>query len=212
MKRACIFFSLFLCFLPTATMSAQDVAAYFVSMSGDLLPELEVNRRKDLIDLYREGQPAKLKNSLNGELVLERLTPDYLLLRSDSSSLQVILLNMINDSHMICTIETRCAPVCDSRIGFYTIDWKPLDENLFLRPVAADWFLKEGSEPDDPKRIIARSSLDLDLMEFRFNPDTKVLEQRYNTPDYLNKEDYEYIKPYLKQEPKLYHWKQIRFE
>lgn len=203
---------LFTCLLCCSGIHSQNAAAYFASMPGDLIPELEPNRRKDLIDLYQDNQKAAIRNNLNGLAVLEKLSSDYLLLQTDSSRLEIILLTMINDSKMLCTIETRCAPVCDSRIAFYTVDWKKLDSNLFITPVNTSYFLKEDENASNPEFAAALTNLDIELMEFRYDPDTRSLAQIYNTPRYLANEEYKKVKPFLKEAPYVFRWKQIRFE
>lgn len=181
-------------------------------MPNDRMPELNSNRRKDLIDLYQDEKTASVRNSLNGVVTLEQLTDNYLRLKSDSSSFEMAILTMINDSKIICCIETRCAPVCDSQMQFYTVEWKPVNTNHIIDLVDASWFIKEGTDTSDPRFMEARSYLDFDLMELHFNPKEQSVVQTYNTPHYLNKEEYRKVEPYLKNEPKVYIWQQMQFK
>ena len=77
MKR--IFLVIWLSVL-TVGLAAQGMGEIFESMPDQFVPQLESAWRKDLVDLYKNGKEAKLKNTMNGFSVLKQLTDDYLLL------------------------------------------------------------------------------------------------------------------------------------
>ena len=79
MKR--LFLSILLCAFAWG-MKAQEMDAVFVAMPDQYVPQLENAWRKDLIDLYKSGKEAKLKNTMNGFSTLKKLTDDYLLLET----------------------------------------------------------------------------------------------------------------------------------
>ena len=191
---------------------AQDVAVFFTSMPLDLMPSVEKNRRKDLIDLYNDNRTAVIQNSFNTGVRIQKMTDDYILMQSDRNSFEIILLSLINESKMICTIQTVCAPVCDSKISFYTTDWKPLDASNFITIADASSFVKDDIELDDEAFLAAKAALDMDLMELHINPQDQTLIQTYNTPSYLSEDAYQKIQPYLKEEPKVYHWNKLQFK
>lgn len=176
-------------------------------MPSDLMPELEINRKKDLIDLYRNNEKAVVKNMLNGKVTLEKMTDNFLSLHSDSSSVEIILLPLINDSKVICITKTVCAPVCDSRIYFYTIDWKQLEMKDFFSPAIASEYIKENVDVNN----IDFSMLDMDLFEYKLNPDDLTLKQTYNTPLYLDKDSRGKIKMILSEKPIVFRWHKTKF-
>ncbi len=194
------------------SMQAQDISFYFTTMPNNLLPTLEINRRKDLVDLYKDSRNATVKNALNGASTLKQMTDRYIYLQTDTSSMEMVLLPLVNDSKIICIIRTVCAPVCDSRISFYTTEWKKLDTNDFLSPADPSWFIKDGTDISGEEFQTAQSALDMELMEFHLQPEDLTLVQIYNTPAYLSPDDYRKIKSYLKEEPRIFQWYKTRFK
>ena len=173
-------------------LQAQTVREVFISLPEPILLDLSTNDRMDLIDLYDVGQKAVVLNSLGDSLTIEILTDNYLLLKKGNSSLQIAVLTMINESKLYFLIHTACAPVCDSQIGFYSVNWTKLDSEIFISPIT-----NEG--------------LDISLMQFTFNPETQTLQQKNNTHKLLSLEDQEKIKASIKEEEKEYQWNGIRF-
>ena len=82
---------------------AQDMAAVFVAMPDEYAPQLEDAWRKDLVDLYRSKEGARLKNNMNGYAKLVKLTDDYLLLEStERTTIEMKLLPLVNNTLVIC--------------------------------------------------------------------------------------------------------------
>ncbi len=210
MKR---FLVLLLVWMAVCGAKAQDMAPLFAAMPDALVPQLEDAWRKDLIDLYNAGKEAKLKNTMNGFSTLQKLTSDYLLLQvSDNSTIELKLLPLVNDTEIIGMITTVDGPVPDSRIAFYSTDWKPLDASGLFTPPVGHWFIKEGVEKNGEAYRHAVSMLDTDLVRYRFSPDAQTLTATYTTPLYLSEKDREKVLPYLRESPKVYSWRKFRFE
>lgn len=68
MKRIVLLCLLVMSVLP---LKAQDMAAVFIAMPDEYVPQLEDAWRKDLVDLYRSNEKARLKNNMNGYSTLE---------------------------------------------------------------------------------------------------------------------------------------------
>ena len=197
-----IIFSLIGCWLALSAQ-AQTAKEVFISLPENMLVDLNTYARMDLLDLYNAGLPAVAKNSFNDTLTLEKLTSDYLRLNTGKGSLQIIILKMVNDSQLYCLIHTVCAPVCDSRLEFYSPSWNRLLSETFLTPASSSFFMEEN--PYAP-------SLDISLMEWIYDPETSLLQQIYNTPDYLGLDDRQAIQAFVKTRTKDYRWTGIRFE
>jgi len=208
MKKVAIFFFGLL----SIYCNAQDISSVFGNMPKNLILLVDSIPRQDLLDLYKSNMSANIKDKLNGNTTLNALTEDFIELKSSNSSMQIALLRLVNDSKIILLIQTVCAPVCDSRLSFYTTDWKPLDASDFILPANASWFIKDDTDQTGEDFINAPKSLDMDLMQFRFNPEKLELIQTYTTPQYLSKEDREAIDPFLKQEPKIFVWRKTGFK
>ena len=185
------------------SLQAQTAKAVFFSLPETLLADLNTYGRMDLVDLYNAGLPAVVENSFGDTIVLEKLTPDYLRLNTGKGSLQIVLLKMINDSQLYFLIHSACAPVCDSRLEFYSPSWNRLRSDIFITPASSSFFVEEN--PASP-------SLDISLVQWVYEPETAVLQQIYNTPDYLGLDDRKTIQPFVKTRIKNYWWSGIRFE
>lgn len=210
MKRVLIIVWLAFCVFQ---LKAQNMAEVFVSMPDEYVPQLEDAWRKDLVDLYNSGENAQLKNNMNGTSRLVKLTKDYLLLEStERTTLELKLLPLVNNTFVICKIITVKAPVADSRIAFFSPDWKPLNASDLLEPVTAGWFIREDADKTSIAFQEATSRLDMDLFEYKLSPDDYTLTQIYTTPQYTDKETQKKLKPFLKDSPKVYTWTKSYFK
>ena len=202
MKRVLIIVWLAFCVFQ---LKAQNMAEVFVSMPDEYVPQLEDAWRKDLVDLYNSGENAQLKNNMNGTSRLVKLTKDYLLLEStERTTLELKLLPLVNNTFVICKIITVKAPVADSRIAFFSPDWKPLNASDLLEPVTAGWFIREDADKESMAFQESTSRLDMDLFEYKLSPDDYTLTQIYTTPQYTDKETQKKLKPFFKDSPKVY--------
>ena len=210
MKRVLIIVWLAFCVFQ---LKAQNMAEVFVSMPDEYVPQLEDAWRKDLVDLYNSGENAQLKNNMNGTSRLVKLTKDYLLLEStERTTLELKLLPLVNNTFIICKIITVKAPVADSRIAFFSPDWKPLNASDLLEPVTAGWFIREDADKTSIAFQEATSRLDMDLFEYKLSPDDYTLTQIYTTPQYTDKETQKKLKSFLKDSPKVYTWTKSYFK
>ena len=210
MKRFFVFlisvFSIF-------AVSAQDMATFFIQIPDRYLPHLEDAWREDLVDLYKSGKPAVLDNTMAGRSTLQKLTSDYLFLQStERSTLEIRFLPLINNTFIACVITTVFAPIADSRVAFFTMEWQPLPSSEIWTPADTDCFINEDIDRNDEKYHEARSYLDMDLIHYHLDPDHLIMESVYTTPEYLSPEEYTKVKPFLKEIPKVFYWKSGRFE
>ncbi|MDR2621856.1 MAG: DUF3256 family protein [Dysgonamonadaceae bacterium] len=210
MKKIISVLFLFVC-LPSV-LPAQSAEKLFISMPEFLSLTLTETNRLELVELYKGGLLAAFENQMGDSCFLPRMTDDYLQIREGESSLEIIILPMINDSKVVCLIHTVCAPLCDSYLEFYTVNWKKLNNSAFITPAGKMQFIKAGVNPGEQKTRNALIPLDISLMQFCYNPDSRELLQYYNTPQYLSVDDREKVAPYLKETPVVFKWNQIRFE
>ena len=197
---------IFICFLFVG--KAQKMEECFIRMPDDLVFQLEEAWRKDLVDLYKSGKPAALENTMQGMSVLIKLSDNYLLLQStESSTVELKLLSLINNTHIICMIETVYAPIADSRISFYSTGWQQLpSDNIFI-PVDESWFWKEHASSQE---YLPQS--EVFLLKYSLSDENEILTAEYMTPLFLDDENQQQMNPFLKSEPKTYKWKSGRFE
>lgn len=210
MKR--LIFSILICVFALGA-KAQDMATVFISMPDQNIPQLENAWRKDLVDLYKSGKEARLKNTMNGFSSLDSLTSDYLSLKAtERSTIEMKLLPLVNNTNVICMVRTVNGPVADSQVEFFTTDWEPLAVSDLFTPVDADWFIKEDTDKNSNAFQDAASRLDMNLIQYNLSPDNLTLTATYTTPLYLSKEDRKKVTPFIKDSPKVYTWEKFHFK
>ena len=117
-----------------SSLHAQDMKTVFVSMPDSVLPLLTKVNREDCVDFLASNMKAVVKNRFGKQVELKKLTPDYLQMQTSArSTLEMKLLPMSDSTQVICMVNTVCASACDSRISFYTPQWKPLPKEDFLQ-------------------------------------------------------------------------------
>jgi hypothetical protein len=189
------------------------MAAFFIKMPDEYIPQFEDAWRKDLVELYRAGKPATLENTMNGRSTLLKLTQDYILLQTtEHSTLEMKFLPLVNQTYIVCMVTTVSAPVADSRVAFYTTDWKPLDAPELWKRSKDKWYIRSDADRQDEAFREALSHLDMDLIHYRLSADNPTLSAEYVTPQYLSADEREKIMPFLTDSPKIYQWKAGRFE
>ena len=192
-------------------LRAQDMASVFTAMPNQYIPQLEDAWRKDLVELYRSGKEARLKNTMNGYSTLLNLTDDYLCLRTtDRSVVEMKLLPLVNNTFVVCMVTTVEGPVADSRIAFFTTDWASLPKADLLSMPEGTWFIKEGAETDEAYPEL-KAALDMDLFRYQLSATENTLSITYTTPLYLEGKTKERLQPLLQGEPLCFRWQHGHF-
>jgi len=207
-----IIFTFFLSSIAIHLVQAQTAGDLFVKLPEPALLTLTVSDRLDLIDMYKAGNKAIVKNIFGDSCSILQLTDDYLQLKFGNNTMELFILPMINDSKIVGLIQTVCAPVCDSNIEFYTISLKKLSTSVFITFAGKNDFLKEGINPEEENVKNALIPLDISLMRLEYDPDKQELQQHYTTPEYLSETDRAKVKKYLIDIPKIFKWNLTRFE
>ncbi|GHT34998.1 hypothetical protein AGMMS49574_23480 [Bacteroidia bacterium] len=194
-------------------VQAQEMKTLFTNMPDSLIPQLESAWRKDLIDLYNTGKEARLQNTMNGVAKLLKLTSDYVLLQpTERTTVELKSLPLVNNTYIICMITTIDGPVADSRVAFYTTDWKSLESENLLTPVTGSWYIKDGADKNSDAYQDALARLDMDLIKYQLSPDNQNLTATYTTPQYLSENERSKVLPFLKDNPRIYTWEKSYFK
>jgi hypothetical protein len=207
-----IIFTVLLLSLVIHSIQGQTASELFVKLPESAFLPLAVSDRLDLIDMYKSGGKATVKNSFEDSCSIIRLTDDYLQVQTGKNTMELFLLPMINDSKIVGLIQTVCAPVCDSYIEFYTTAWKKLATSAFITLAGKNDFLKDSVNIDNEEVKNALIPLDISLMQLHYDPENRELQQYYTTPEYLSEPDRAKAKPYLKETPKVFKWNLTHFE
>lgn len=211
MKKKII--GLIACILWTGWSQAQEMKEVFVDMPDSLSGVLTKVNRADCADFLASDMKAQVTNRYNRQSELKILTKDYLFLQvTPQVSWEMKLLPVNDTTKVVCLIRSVCAPVCDSKVEFYTADWKPLSESGYLlQPTADAFFLPTDSLHADSLAVL-RKEADLTFLKASLSPDDTSLSYTYTTMDFVRKETAEKLRPYLRPMPLRYEWKEGAFK
>lgn len=180
----------------------QKISTVFTDMPDSILPSLTKYNRKDCIDFLESNMRAVVKNRFSKEVEMKKLTKDYILFQSsESSSFEMKLLPLNDSTQVICMIKNACAPICDSDILFYDINWNKLSTSRFFTKPSLDDFIKLEGMPEE-----IRNSIDIELYGAHADSLSTRLKISFNTLDFIDKEAADKIKPYIKSNPIEYRW------
>ena len=126
MKR--ILFSLLFslaAFVPTAAQT--HVGKLFAAMPDSLLPLISPTVRDAIVHTYSGEGGTTHTDVFSHAVTLDTLTNDYLrLTTSESSRLELRLLQTTDSVKLIAAVSTVLAPQADSHIRFFNDQWQPL--------------------------------------------------------------------------------------
>lgn len=125
---------------------------------------------------------------------------------TDASSYQIAILPASKDS-VIAVIETVAMPACDSRMSFYTRDWKRINNHLFIAPSLRDWMTDEGKG----RAAEVEALVPFLVVGYDYDPTTRQLRLTNNLDDFLSPDDVAQAHTYFHDEL-LYHWNGKRME
>ncbi len=194
-------FLLFILALTTilSLAAVEPVAKLLVSMPDSLIPSIEVNRRKDLIDLFHAGQHAQAATKLDGTATLTEMKDNMLSITlSPKSKMEMRIYPTHNNDSIITLINTVYAPAGNSRIRFFDTAWNELPVSKYIRPIpTAEFFTIPDTLAESQKKELLQIA-EVYLVEFSFEADGS-LRARPSWEKYLDPKSFEKIKPYLRE-------------
>lgn len=195
------------------SMQAQDMKSLFVALPDSLSPLLTEVNRADFGDFLASNMKAEVKNRLGNTSEMLKMTDDYLELKlTEVSTVEMKLLPLNDSVKVICVVHTFKGPASDSHISFYDTSWKKLSAGQFLTlPKEDDFYRQPVSEVQADSLKNLRVRADMFLLKANLSATNRILSFTYATPEYLDKETAEEIKPFLVAEPLKYFWQEGRF-
>ncbi|MGM9708703.1 MAG: DUF3256 family protein [Prevotella sp.] len=125
--------------LPSWADGIRDV---WKTVPDSVVPAIDRVRRLEMLDLVDYKVKAEVKNRLGSNSVMDTLTASYLHVTiSASSEMAMTLLPCESGDTVVCVVKTYKGPEPDSKIAFYTSQWKQLDASCFLpfRSLSESW-------------------------------------------------------------------------
>lgn len=210
MKKIVYTFSLLLIGL---VAQAQNIAPLVIAMPDDMLIGVTLDQRKQLIAPEKDTAQTVVVNAVGDTIKRLGFTDDYIALQTSKvGTLQVKLLSLVNNSQIIGVITTVCGPACDSRIDFYTTDWNPLGQPDLFPQIDKEIFLKGDIDRTSDDFLNAYASLDMTPVKLNFSSSDKNIVATYDIKNYLSKDDYKKLEPFLKETPQVYTWDKFAYK
>lgn len=189
---------LLLLFLPflTCQASGKRMREVFAEAPDSIFPFLTRNNRLDCIDFIENNMPARVKNRFDSYSEVKALTDDYMLIRlSSRSQVEMKLVpRTVQGDTILCLVHTVEAGAADSKVRFYTPEWKDLTIE-WTRP-SVDAFVEDGMKEEARAFLRAlplmTASLSTDDTTLTWHLQTKVLEPS------LREEAAKYVHPIIK--------------
>lgn len=179
----------------TAAWAATDMGEVWGTIPQKLVPTIEANRRMDMIDLYRAGQPARAATLLGGEAEITAMGDSYITVKiSKSSMMQIKRLNTAKGTIYVI-IQTLYGPAANSHIEIYDSNWQPLDTGRYLPDIKAEDFIAPTVEPSQRREILA--NIIIPTIEYTMNEASNDIEAHATFEQTLDKDTYRRIAPDL---------------
>lgn len=132
---------------------------------------------------------------------------------SDARKLSIALLPLINDTKIVCVVDTYCGTICDSSIRFFDEKWLPITNSQdLLTNITQEMFFKEGTDLSNPKY---KSVLDrmnkVNAYSYTISDADNKLLVTIDPKSYLTKEEYKDVEEVLDLTPKTLTWNKVKF-
>ena len=170
--------------------NAQEMRTIFTEMPDSIIPLLTYSNRADCVDFLDAKMKARVTNRLDGQSELLQLTPDYLKMKlTKHTQLQMKLLPRSSGDTIICMVNTVCAEANDSRIRFYTKEWKEITPatKMFKKPLTREFF----AAGDSLEKILKIA--DIYLVELTLAPESTTRQANYTMPAYMTRSDSAFV-------------------
>lgn len=144
-------------FIHSAATKAQELGNIIRQMPDTIIPTLSKNNVLDFVDYQDSKMKAVVTNNLGYKSEMTTLTTDYAFIRTSSNSdIQIKLLPLADSSKIVSLVHTvTCDSInADSRIEFYTTDWKPLSVADYFSFNDKENFSRYILSPDDTSILV----------------------------------------------------------
>jgi len=196
---------------------AQNVDDFFVYLPGSYMSQLSPDQRIELLNKARNKKDSAIVNSYGGVAKLLAFDPvnNYIKVQTSRQGFLEAKKWLLEDSTPLFAVSFwSCSPACDGGMGFFNNDYMPvmLDKNQFPIVEISDFFNRDSLAAEGISEEDFKNRFDLFLVRFEFQPAGNDILAINDNESYMNKEDYEKWRPFLKGNRLPLIWKNGRFE
>lgn len=180
------------------TSKARTIKDFFISEPGYVLQLLSQRTKLDMIDYLNEDRMVDVKNNLDEISHFNKVTDNYMSVQTTTgSTVELLLMPISRRDSIIIAVTTVELPAKDSRIQFFTTNWEKYRDNVLIKtPTMKDFIaIPKG---DKTKKETILDMIEFPIISYSINPENNTITARHGLKEYMSKEDYEKISPYLK--------------
>lgn len=193
--------------------NAQDIAGILSSAPKSVLPGLDKEQRYNLVLNNNDTSKVVVQTPIYENVERKAFSEDYILIQtSDVATTQIKLLPLINDSKIVCVVKTIKAKASDSQVQFYTTNWNPIAVENLLPAKNIKWFIKSDADTSNVEYKNALAMVDMLPITFTLSEDNNDIVAQFDIQNYLSKDDYKMLQPYLIEGGKTFSWDKISYK
>lgn len=179
----------------------------FSTIPKSIFGFISEDNRLDMIDYFESGIDKPIVNELGDTARIAALTDSSISVDYAPEATLTLAPISCSGSQIIMLINSLATPTVDSRIQFFTHDWKPIDtESIIAIPKLSDWFVKT----DKATKAILDSQVEFLTVEAQYHSDPSTLILTPTIGDYIAPEIVETVTKYLIPQ-KTYVWTGKKF-
>ena len=214
MKKRIIFV---FCFIASLfPFSAQDIGDFFVSLPESYLSQLSSNQRSELLNRVKNKKDSTIMNNYGGRSRLIAFDDEnnYLKVQtSEQGFFEAKRWTLKDSSSLFAMSFWVCGPACDGVISFFKNDYSPIMiVKEFPHVKVSDFFNQDALAAGGISESDFKNRFDIFFIRFEFQPDGNDIFAINDNETYMNNEDYERWKPFLKGNCLPLIWKDGYFE
>lgn len=207
-----------ICFLPLSAdnagggNSSVTASEAFSRMPMKYLDLLDPSTRLDMLDYFAADSVYQATNNFGGLSELTDVSPDYLRLKlTPVSTWQFRVIHARKGDIVVAAYTVGDSPASsDTSLYFFDAMMNPLPlKKYFPLPVSADFFSLPSGAPVSKKDI--DEMISFLTVVYTLSPDNDSINARITVGEYMNRDDYNKIKPYLIPDGLTYIWDGSRY-
>lgn len=204
-------------------LSAQNIVNAFIQMPNEYYLSLPTNQRNELVNAFNDSVAsnsdtisAERKNRFRGNSSITEIDTinQFIAVKNSINGkveLKILPSQVTSGVSYFALIFTACAPICDSHIGFYDTNWHFIRNISLPKAKIIDFLDTDKIKADNKTTTEMAKKFDIIFIEIHFANKGNDIEAILNSAQFLDQENYEKIKPYLKGDKILYKWEKDAF-
>ncbi|MDR1730272.1 MAG: DUF3256 family protein [Prevotellaceae bacterium] len=213
MKKIFFLFSLFAFVFP---LPAQNISDFFFYLPNDYLSQLNQAQRMELLT-NQDKSDSVVINNYGGKARLLTLDNErnYIKIQtSEQGFFEAKKWTLKDSSSLFAMSFWVCSPACDGGISFFKNNYTPLmfDKNQFPSVEISDFFDRDSLAAKEISEADFKNRFDIFFVRFELQPNSCDILVINDNRTYMNQEDYQKLKPFLKGDCLTLIWKEGRFE